>query len=59
MDPITQGIMTPMIQKGFEKDAALAEKEARLSQGQTPGVNTEIYNAQAVRDAGYPLSNPV
>ena len=58
MDPKIQGVMAPMIQSGIKKDAALAEKEAKLSQGQTPGINTDIYKAQLVRDAGYPLANP-
>ena len=44
--------------EGAERDRINSEKEAKLSQGQTPTVNTQIYDPKQLKDNGYPLSEP-
>ena len=58
MDEFAERQMLVASDKGEKADAADAEESVRLSRGQTPTIDAEVYDPQQLRDAGYPLSNP-
>ena len=53
-----QGQIESAVSRGQEEDRAQAEEEVSLSRGQTPTIDSKIYDPKGLRDAGYPLSNP-
>ena len=58
MSDRVQGEIEAAVLRGGEQDKFQAENEVRLSKGQTPTIDSKVYEPKEVRDAGYPLSNP-
>ena len=50
--------MIMIAEKGRNDDYIEANREVELSKGQTPTIDSDIYEPKDVRDAGYPLANP-
>ena len=53
-----QGEIDAAVARGNEQNRVTIEAETKMSQGQTPSVDTEKYNAQELKQKGYPLANP-
>ena len=58
MSERVQGEIEAAVLRGGEQDRFQAETEVKLSRGQTPTIDANVYEPKEVRDAGYPLSNP-
>ena len=58
MDEFLRESVENLALDGMEKDRNGAEKEVKLSQGQTPSIDANIYNPKELRDNGYTLSEP-
>jgi len=58
MDEFYETQMSLASDKADKADSAEAEQSVKLSQGQTPTIDADVYDPKAVRDAGYPISNP-
>ncbi len=53
-----QGEIDAAVSRGGDQYKLEVENEVNLSRGQTPTIDSNIYEPAELKDAGYPLSNP-
>ena len=53
-----QGEIDAAVSRGREQNRLQVEAETKVSKGQTPSIDTSKYEAQELKEAGYPLANP-